>query len=80
MPTNLYGPGDNFDPTSSHVIPALIRKFIDAIEECKNEVTLWGTGKATREFLYAADTAEGIVMATERYDDSLPVNLGTGFG
>ena len=72
---NLYGPRDNFDPESSHVIPALIRKFVEAEG---NEVTVWGTGKASREFLYVEDAAEGIILATERYDKGDPVNLGTG--
>lgn len=74
MPTNLYGPGDNFSPESSHVIPALIRKVLDA----KREVVVWGSGKATRDFLYVADAAEGILLATERYDKPEPVNLGSG--
>jgi len=75
LPVNLYGPRDNFDPDSSHVIPALIRKFVD---KENNEVTVWGTGKASREFLYVEDAAKGIVLASERYDKSTPVNLGTG--
>jgi GDP-L-fucose synthase len=75
LPVNLYGPRDNFDPQSSHVIPALIRKFVEAEN---NEVTVWGTGKASREFLYVEDAAEGIILATERYNKSNPVNLGTG--
>ncbi len=79
LPVNLYGPGDNFDLESSHVIPALIRKCLDAIEEGRDEIVVWGTGKATREFLYAEDAAEGIVLATEKYDKSDPVNLGAGF-
>jgi GDP-L-fucose synthase len=79
MPVNLYGPGDNFDTRSSHVIPALIRKCVEAIKENKKEVVIWGTGKATREFLYVEDAAEGIMLATERYDKSDPVNLGAGF-
>ncbi len=74
LPVNLYGPRDNFDPESSHVIPALIRKFVEA----EGEVTVWGTGKASREFLYVEDAAEGIILATERYNKSDPVNLGTG--
>jgi GDP-L-fucose synthase len=78
LPVNLYGPGDNFDPASSHVIPALIKKCIDAVEAGDDSVTVWGTGKATREFLYAADAAEGIVLAAERYDGDEPVNLGAG--
>jgi len=93
MPVNLYGPGDNFDPKSSHVIPALIKKFIDAQphpyphpEPClypqpqpEPSITVWGTGKPTREFLYVEDAAEGILLATEKYNKSEPVNLGAGF-
>ncbi|MDP3791608.1 MAG: GDP-L-fucose synthase [Candidatus Omnitrophota bacterium] len=79
MPVNLYGPGDNFDPESSHVIPALIRKCLDAIREGRNEIVVWGTGKPTREFLYVNDAAEGIIMAMEKYDKPDPVNLGAGF-
>jgi GDP-L-fucose synthase len=79
MPVNLYGPRDNFDPESSHVIPALIRKCVEAKEAGRAEITAWGTGRATREFLYVEDCAEGIVLATERYDQSDPVNLGAGF-
>jgi len=75
LPVNLYGPGDNFDPKSSHVIPALIKKCVDA----KEKITVWGTGKASREFLYVEDAAEGIILATEKYDKSEPVNLGAGF-
>jgi GDP-L-fucose synthase len=78
LPVNLYGPGDNFDPTTSHVIPALIKKFVDASETGAREVEVWGTGAATREFLYVDDAAEGIVLATERYDGRDPVNLGSG--
>ena len=78
IPVNLYGPGDNFDPASSHVIPALIRKFSDAVESELGHVDVWGTGTASREFLYVEDAAAGIVMATERYDGADPVNLGTG--
>jgi GDP-L-fucose synthase len=78
LPVNLYGPGDNFDLKSSHVIPALIRKFIDAKEKRKSEVVVWGTGKASREFLYVDDAAEAILLAAEKYDKSEPVNLGTG--
>ncbi|MFC1623851.1 GDP-L-fucose synthase family protein [Candidatus Omnitrophota bacterium] len=76
---NLYGPGDNFDPDSSHVIPALIKKCFDAIKEHRKEIVVWGTGKATREFLYVEDAAEGIILATEGYHKSEPVNLGAGF-
>jgi GDP-L-fucose synthase len=79
LPVNLYGPGDNFDPSSSHVIPALIKKFVDAKESGAREVDVWGDGTATREFLYVDDAAEAIVLATERYDDSEPVNIGAGF-
>jgi GDP-L-fucose synthase len=77
LPLNLYGPKDNFNPRSSHVIPALIRKFIEVIEEGKDEVVVWGTGKPTRGFLYVEDAAEGILLATERYNKSEPVNLGS---
>ena len=93
LPVNLYGPGDNFDPESSHVIPALIRKCIEAIVKAETEqkrisqpqplpksvITVWGTGKPTREFLYVEDCAEGILLAAERYNKSEPVNLGAGF-
>jgi GDP-L-fucose synthase len=78
LPVNLYGPRDNFDPASSHVIPALIKKCLDAVDANDDTITVWGTGKATREFLYAADAAEGIVLAAERYDGDEPVNLGAG--
>jgi len=78
LPVNLYGPGDNFDPKFSHVVPALIRKFYAAKINDTDEVTVWGTGKATREFIYAEDCAEGIVKATQYYDKSEPVNIGTG--
>jgi GDP-L-fucose synthase len=78
LPVNLYGEGDNFDPETSHVIPAVIRKCLEAVEQGKKQIVLWGTGAATREFLYAADAAEGIVLATERYDEPEPVNLGSG--
>jgi nucleoside-diphosphate-sugar epimerase len=70
LPVNLYGPRDNFDPETSHVIPALIRKCFEAIEQRKDSITLWGTGKPSREFLYVGDAAEAIVLATERYNDS----------
>jgi len=79
LPVNLYGLGDNFDPKSSHVIPALIKKICDAKESGKNYIEVWGTGKATREFLYVEDAAEGIILATERYNKPDPVNLGSGF-
>ena len=78
FPVNLYGPRDNFDPESSHVIPAIIKKIEDAIKSNAKEVVLWGTGKATREFLYVEDAAEGIVLAAENYDKSEPVNIGSG--
>jgi GDP-L-fucose synthase len=78
LPVNLYGPRDNFDPESSHVIPALIKKMVDAKLEGKSEVVVWGTGKASREFLYVEDAAEGILLAAEKYDKPDPVNLGTG--
>jgi GDP-L-fucose synthase len=78
LPTNLYGPGDNFDPHTSHVIPALIRKCVEAVEQRAEQVVVWGTGKPTREFLYVRDCAEGIVAALERYDGPEPVNLGSG--
>ncbi len=78
FPVNLYGPRDNFDPRSSHVIPALIRKCVEAREAGRDEVVLWGDGTPTREFLYAGDAARGLVMAAARYDSSDPVNLGTG--
>ena len=79
LPVNMYGPGDNFDPASSHVIPALIKKFTDAKNKKSKEVVIWGTGKPTREFLYVEDAAEGILLAAERYDKTEPVNLGSGF-
>jgi len=76
---NLYGPGDDFDLESSHVIPALIRKFVEAKEQREDQVVAWGTGKASREFLYVADAAEAIRLAAERYDEPEPVNVGAGF-
>jgi len=79
LPVNLYGIGDNFDEESSHVIPALIRKFIDAIEIGDKKVEVWGTGVASREFLHVKDAAEGILLATEKYNKSDPINLGAGF-
>lgn len=79
LPVNLYGPGDNFDAESSHVIPALIRKCIEAKESGAGSITVWGTGEPTREFLYVEDAAEGILLAAEKYDKSEPVNLGAGF-
>ena len=78
IPVNLYGPGDNFDPASSHVIPALIKKCVDAREAAADHIEVWGTGSASREFLYVDDAAEGIVLGTERYDGADPVNLGVG--
>lgn len=78
MPANLYGPGDNFDPASSHVIPALIRKVEDAIRSNALYIEAWGTGTPTREFLYVDDAAEGIVRATKSYEKPEPVNLGSG--
>ena len=78
LPVNLYGPRDNFDPSSSHVIPALIRKCVEAQDTGAPEIVVWGTGRATREFLYVEDAAEAIVLAAERYDGSEPVNLGAG--
>lgn len=78
LPTNLYGPGDKFNASVSHVIPALIKKFVEAEERGDDEVEVWGTGKATREFLYVDDAADGIVRAAESYDGPEPVNLGSG--
>ena len=78
LPVNLYGPGDNFDPESSHVIAALIKKIVEAKEAGEQEVTAWGTGEPTREFLYVDDAAEGLLLAMERYDKPEPVNLGSG--
>lgn len=79
LPVNLYGPGDNFDPRSSHVIPALIKKCIDAIDNSSDTIEVWGTGRATREFFYVEDAAEAISLATELYNKSEPVNIGAGF-
>ncbi len=79
LPVNLYGPGDNFDPKSSHVIPALIKKCVDAIDSSADHIDCWGTGKVSREFIYAADAAEGILLATEHYNGPEPVNIGAGF-
>ncbi len=78
LPVNLYGPRDNFDPKSSHVIPALIRKCVDAVERRADQIEVWGDGSATREFLYVDDAAEAIVLASERYNSSDPVNIGSG--
>lgn len=79
LPVNLYGPGDNFNSETSHVIPALIKKCVDAIESNEDKVVVWGTGKPTREFLYVEDAAEGIVLAAAKYNKSAPINLGSGF-
>lgn len=79
LPVNLYGPGDNFDPRSSHVIPALIKKCVDATINKEDKIVVWGTGKPTREFLYVEDAAEAIILATERYNKSDPVNIGAGY-
>jgi len=79
LPVNLYGPGDNFDPRFSHVIPALIKKCVDAMANNDTEITVWGTGRPTREFLYVEDAAEGILLASERCNKPDPVNLGAGF-
>lgn len=78
LPVNLYGPGDNFDPETSHVIPAIIKKCVDAIESGEDYIECWGTGNASREFIYAADAAEGILLATEKYSEAEPVNIGSG--
>ena len=79
VPVNLYGPGDNFNPDSSHVIPALIKKCVDAIDAGDDHIVCWGTGSASREFIYVTDAAEGILLATERYNGPQPVNIGAGF-
>lgn len=79
LPVNLYGPGDNFNPNSSHVIPALIKKCMDAIDNNQDSIEIWGTGLATREFFYVEDAARAICMATDSYDESEPINLGSGF-
>jgi len=79
LPVNLYGPGDNFDLQTSHVIPALIRKFCTAVDEGWPKVVLWGTGSASREFLYVTDAARAVALATEKYDGPEPVNVGAGF-
>jgi GDP-L-fucose synthase len=78
LPVNLYGPRDNFDPASSHVIPALIRKFVEAVDEGRKKVEVWGTGRASREFIYVKDAARGIALAAEHYNSPDPVNLGSG--
>jgi GDP-L-fucose synthase len=79
LPVNLYGPRDHFDPLTSHVVPALIKKCVDARDSDAHEIVLWGDGSPTREFLYVEDAAEAIVLATEKYDDPDPVNVGSGF-
>lgn len=79
LPVNLYGPGDNFNPRSSHVIPALIRKCVEAKENGDDHIVVWGDGSPTREFIFAKDAAEGIALAAERYNESEPVNIGSGF-
>jgi GDP-L-fucose synthase len=79
VPVNLYGPGDNFNPENSHVIPALIKKCVDAIDAGDDHIVCWGTGKASREFIYVDDAAEGVLLATEYYNGPQPVNIGAGF-
>ena len=79
LPVNLYGPRDNFDPARSHVIPAQIKKCVEAVQARQDEIVVWGDGSATREFLYVEDAAQAIVLATERYDSAEPVNIGAGF-
>jgi len=79
LPVNLYGPGDNFDPKSSHVIPALIKKVYDAKKNNEDKIVVWGDGSASREFFYVEDAAEAIILAAEKYNKSEPVNLGAGF-
>jgi len=79
LPVNLYGPGDNFDPKSSHVIPSLIKKFHEGKTNHSSKVVVWGTGRATREFLYVEDCAEAIILAAKKYNKSEPVNIGAGF-
>ena len=79
LPVNLYGPGDNFNPRSSHVIPALIRKCVEAKENNEGHIVVWGDGSPTREFIYVKDAAQGIALAAERYNESEPVNIGSGF-
>ena len=79
LPVNLYGPRDNFNPASSHVIPALIRKCLEAQEQGEKEIVVWGDGSPTREFLYVEDAAEGILLASEKYNGPDPVNLGSGY-
>jgi len=79
LPVNLYGPGDDFNPQSSHVIPSLIKRCFDAIREGKDEIVVWGTGKVTREFLYVEDAARAILLATEKYNEPNPINIGANF-
>ncbi|MBN2257105.1 MAG: NAD-dependent epimerase/dehydratase family protein [Anaerolineaceae bacterium] len=79
LPVNLYGPGDNFNPETSHVIPALIRKCFEAQDKGENELIVWGDGSPTREFIYVEDAAEAIVAASEKYDGPEPVNIGSGY-
>ena len=79
LPVNMYGPGDNFDPNSSHVVPALIKKFMDAKASGAKETVIWGTGTPTREFLYVEDAALGILLAAEKYNGAEPVNIGSSF-
>jgi GDP-L-fucose synthase len=79
LPVNLYGPGDNFDPDSSHVIPALIKKVFDARDKGERIIMVWGSGNPTREFLFVEDAADGVVLATEKYNKADPINLGAGF-
>jgi len=79
LPVNLYGPGDNFNPASSHVIPALIRKCLEAKDRGDDKIIAWGDGSPTREFIYVEDAAEGIALATQKYNDSEPVNIGSSF-
>ncbi|MGB7624119.1 MAG: NAD-dependent epimerase/dehydratase family protein, partial [Terriglobia bacterium] len=79
LPVNLYGPHDHFDLETSHVIPALIRKCVEAVETGAGEITCWGDGSATREFLYVEDCAEAILLGAERYNESVPINIGAGF-
>ena len=79
LPVNLYGPEDNFDPATSHVIPALIRRCVEARDARRDEVVVWGTGRPTREFLYVEDAADAVLLATARYDGAEPVNVGAGF-
>lgn len=79
LPTNLYGPGDNFNPSSSHVLPALIKKFVEAVRNNQKKVVVWGTGKPSREFLYVDDAARAIVLAAQKYEKGEPVNIGSGF-